>query len=142
MVMEALPKYSDDPNEYSKAWMKRKRRLDPAFAQRQSKAARRWQLANPVRNALNQYRQKAQRKSREWDLSQQAFAALVTDSCHYCGLTPESPAINGVDRLDSARGYTEENVVTACAQCNYAKRNQSTEQFLAWAKRLADFQEG
>jgi hypothetical protein len=46
-----------------------------------------------------------------------------------------------VDRVDSRAGYTEDNVVTACALCNYAKRDQPVEAFIAWAKRIANHQE-
>ena len=38
--------------------------------------------------------------------------------------------------MDNSKGYTEENSVTACATCNYAKRKMTVHEFLAWARRL------
>jgi hypothetical protein len=138
---EPLPKWSDDPKEYARAWARRKRRIDPVFARQQSDSARRWQLANPVRNARNQYQQGARRRGLTWELSAEAFEALVAEDCSYCGAAPPPDGINGVDRVDSRAGYTEDNVVTACALCNYAKRDQPVEAFIAWAKRIANHQE-
>lgn len=140
-VAEAMPRWSDDPAEYRKAWIKRKRRRDRTFAQRQASAARQWQKANPIRNARNQYRQGARRRGLAWALSDEQFAALVGDACRYCGAVPPLDGINGIDRVDSAAGYLADNVVTACAQCNYAKRDQSATAFVAWAKRLVAHQE-
>lgn len=135
-----LPKWSEDRRAYARAWVRRKRQADPAFARREAEKAREWQHANPFRNAWNQYRQAATRKGRAWELSREAFERLVSTACHYCGHDP-APAINGIDRIDSGRGYTADNVVTACADCNYAKRNRPVEDFLAWAKRIIDHQE-
>jgi hypothetical protein len=140
-VIDELPRWADDPAAYNRAWIKRKRKKNPAFARREAVSARRWQLENPIRNARNQYKQAARRKSRVWDLADEMFDALVIAPCGYCGASPESPGINGIDRIDSDGGYTPGNVVTACALCNYAKRNRSVGDFLAWAKRIADYQE-
>jgi hypothetical protein len=118
--------------------MKRKRALDRDFARRQSLSAQRWQKANPLRNALNQYKQGAKRRSLEWELTDEQFEALALSPCSFCGSLPRD--INGVDRLDNTKGYTVANSVPACAPCNYAKRERSAEEFLAWAKQISDFQ--
>jgi 5-methylcytosine-specific restriction endonuclease McrA len=137
---EPLPKWSDDPKAYRREWTRRKRLKDPAFARSESEKAREWQKANPIRNALNQYQQTANRKGRAWELSAEMFEWLVTSDCHYCGLKPE--IMHGIDRINSEKGYTEDNVVTACGQCNYAKRNQPVEDFLNWVDRIATFRRG
>lgn len=136
-----LPKWSDDPKAYARAYMRRKRLLDQAFARRQADSARRWQIENPVRNARNQYRQSARKKGIAWELADDQFAALVLADCHYCGGAAPVGGINGVDRVDNSHGYVTANVVSACAQCNYAKRDYELPEFLAWAKRLAAHQE-
>lgn len=55
------------------------------------------------------------------ELTLDQYAALVSlDECHYCGGSlPESGA--GIDRKDSAVGYTEANCVPCCKVCNQAK---------------------
>lgn len=139
-MIDQLPRWADDPGAYQRAWMKRKRKSDPVFARKQAASARRWQLANPVRNARNQYKQGARRRGLAWELSEAVFDAIVVGDCHYCGAAPPVGGINGCDRVDSTKGYTEDNVVTACGPCNYAKRDQPVEVFLAWAKRIANYQ--
>jgi len=46
---------------------------------------------------------------------------------------------NGVDRVDSNKDYTEDNVVSCCKICNYAKHTMGTYQFMDWIKRLIAF---
>jgi hypothetical protein len=36
---------------------------------------------------------------------------------------------NGVDRVDSSKGYVKENVVPCCKWCNIAKGNKSAAEF-------------
>jgi len=45
-----------------------------------------------------------------FELDQYLFAELVTDKCYYCDATDEQ-YLGGIDRLDSAIGYIENNVV-------------------------------
>ena len=88
------------------------------------------------------------------------FANLIEQPCAYCGLTesdstkePRSyrtskkgiPSYhinldyvyrhNGIDRIDSNKGYTLENVLPCCKYCNAAKLNHSQAEFLEWAER-------
>lgn len=36
---------------------------------------------------------------------------------------------NGIDRVDSSKGYTLDNCVPCCSKCNYAKHEMSVEEF-------------
>jgi hypothetical protein len=47
---------------------------------------------------------------------------------------------NGLDRIDSSRGHYKDNVVVCCQYCNWAKLEQSLEDFQAWMKRIQTFQ--
>ena len=43
-------------------------------------------------------------------------------ACEYCGFTPtDEESLNGLDRVDSALGYTNANTVSCCATCNAMK---------------------
>lgn len=44
---------------------------------------------------------------------------------------------NGIDRVDSSKGYSAENVVPCCKICNRGKANMSKEDFIEWACRIA-----
>ena len=47
--------------------------------------------------------------------------------------------INGIDRVDSGKGYVINNVVPCCKYCNIAKGEMSREDFLKWVKRVYEF---
>lgn len=47
--------------------------------------------------------------------------------CHYCGCEIE---VTGLDRKDSDKGYTPDNVVPCCADCNVKKSTKPYEQFI------------
>jgi 5-methylcytosine-specific restriction endonuclease McrA len=99
------------------------------------------------------------RKNRTWSISNEQFLTLIYANCYYCNLKPSTtvnPTVNmklqksralecfitynGIDRVDSSKGYEPGNVVTCCEQCNKAKLDHSKGEFLAWANRLVSFQ--
>lgn len=43
---------------------------------------------------------------------------------------------NGLDRLDSNKDHSINNVVSCCKWCNYAKRERTVEEFKNWIKQL------
>ena len=100
---------------------------------------------------LGSYRSNAKRRELDFDLSREEFESIIKQDCYYCGIRPNNvftsfqrknehkhPPImyNGIDRIDNSKGYRLENCVPCCAQCNYAKSNLSTEQFLSWIRNI------
>ena len=53
--------------------------------------------------------------------------------CYYCQI-PLNPTAPGLDRLDSAKGYSKDNCVPCCLRCNTIKRDYLTpeEMILFW----------
>lgn len=97
----------------------------------------------------NRYRNDAKRSNREFALTIEEFRTLTQQDCYYCGQSPRPFGSgyrlvngvyigNGIDRVDNAGGYTMDNVVTACKECNYAKRALARDQFIALACRIAE----
>lgn len=103
----------------------------------------------------NHLRKDARKREQDWKLTREQVSQLVSGDCHYCGQEPNSICAplkhhglsqknteaavflrNGIDRVDSSKGYTMENVVSCCARCNVAKGNMSAEEFRAWVKRV------
>ena len=94
------------------------------------------------------YRDAARKGGREFELTREDFERLVFSRCHYCGSEPlavhtrqlverfDEIKWNGIDRVDSSKGYTITNVVTCCKICNVAKSDLTLEEFVAWATRL------
>jgi hypothetical protein len=89
------------------------------------------------------------------------FYTQSQQKCFYCGILPSnignkekyhkgaaesrknSPFIyNGLDRLDSTKTHTIDNVVPACPFCNWGKLDKSMEEFDAWIKRVHEYRFG
>lgn len=94
--------------------------------------------ARPVQRRYIDYRHGAEKRGYVFELTLEEFAALTEQPCHYCGSVED--AQRGVDRIDSALGYTVDNCVPCCWYCNCAKGEMTTEQYLAFISRVYTFQ--
>lgn len=95
-----------------------------------------------------QYKSRASNKKREFSISKDDFAMLTKQNCFYCGEEPKlsynpttlahkEPYIyNGLDRIDSSKGYSIENVVPCCKHCNVAKNSMTTDEFMDWIEKV------
>lgn len=79
---------------------------------------------------------------RVWELSIDEFVSITSKPCRYCGIKSSKEMgkfknsdvygfyeYNGIDRIDSSKGYILGNCVSCCKYCNYAKNNQTEDQF-------------
>jgi hypothetical protein len=83
----------------------------------------------------------AKSRGLEWSLSEEQVKSLITKPCYYCDSKPVSHNSvmskrlngnfphNGIDRVDNSRGYSSDNVVSCCSDCNYMKRTLSRDKF-------------
>lgn len=88
---------------------------------------------------FNDYRQSAQNRGYSFELQESIFKKLIESNCYYCD-SPPSPRYkkqvvhtllaNGIDRIDSAVGYIQSNVVPCCKNCNIAKGSLTQKDFL------------
>lgn len=86
------------------------------------------------------------------------FRFLSKSACKYCGigyskeiedrlneskkqkrLSSHVLICNGIDRVDSSKGYTADNSVACCKYCNAAKNTMSESEFYNWVKRVYEF---
>lgn len=91
-----------------------------------------------------EYRSKAKARGFEFLLSKNEFRTLTKQNCCYCGCPPSNIRktrsnnggyiYSGIDRIDNFKGYTTENVVPCCKDCNWAKRDKSLKEFENWIK--------
>jgi hypothetical protein len=93
------------------------------------------------REVWMRYKRGAQERGLSWDLSFPDFRTLVTDNCHYCGALPSNRMgdgyngdflYNGIDRKKNGEGYTQNNVVSSCRRCNFAKHTMDYEEFVSY----------
>ena len=85
-------------------------------------------------------------------ISFEDYCDLIKNNCIYCGLEPNRKikdrlnrdklmsdtivTVNGIDRFDSKKGYTKENSVPCCFECNRSKSDMSEIDFLNFIKRV------
>lgn len=92
------------------------------------------------------------------ELSFDDFFKLSQQNCFYCGSEPSnrfnihkqraSSAItklngtfvyNGLDRIDSSKKHSVDNVVPCCKYCNYAKRDQNINDYIKHIEQMYNF---
>lgn len=101
----------------------------------------------------NNYKGSAKSRKLVFELTKEQFKQITQQDCHYCGCPPSNPygenfktevqlpyISNGIDRKDNKIGYTLENSLPACWNCNFAKWNRSYDDFLKWINRLIKYQ--
>ncbi len=115
---------------------------------RSKEAARKRTLPHGVaslRQVVAGYKHKAKNNNVLFSLTILQFKVIASSSCFYCGAietnTHRSPhgtgdfTYNGLDRIDARKGYTINNVVSCCKQCNFSKSNRSQGDFIQWIRR-------
>lgn len=95
---------------------------------------------------LKAYLNGAKGRNLDFDLTIEEFKIITKQDCYYCGCKPSNIMdnknhtgkyiYNGIDRIDSSKGYTIENCVPCCTQCNRAKSNYSLNEFITWIERV------
>lgn len=97
------------------------------------------------RALYRQYRIQAEARGKSFHLTSDEFSVLVQGSCYYCGIEPfqvrrrrkNELTYNGIDRKDNKQGYSIDNCVSCCPQCNYGKKTVDHDQFIAWVRQVA-----
>jgi hypothetical protein len=98
------------------------------------------------RRAIKTYINNARSRNLEWCLTEEQAVALISGNCTYCGVrpvmkswhpkVPEIVMFSGIDRIDSSRGYTMDNVVSCCRRCNNSKASLTIDEWKVWLKRV------
>ena len=97
-------------------------------------------------NVFIHYKNNAKQRNIEWNLSEEEFKDIITQSCTYCGETPNITKtssyngmyekITGIDRIDSTKGYFKENCIPCCKMCNIMKNKFSKKDFIDKIKAI------
>ncbi len=97
-------------------------------------------------NLYNQYKNKAKKRNLEFLLTKEELIQISNKNCYYCGVSPSqimnkkyeigSYIYNGIDRVNNSIGYTKDNCVPCCKQCNRSKSDLSLEEFYTWIKKV------
>lgn len=122
----------------------------------------------PIKKVYSTYKSVAKKYSREFLLSLNDFIEITKKPCSYCGDIGVDKAkplqnfikfrrsknkvikntlnikklhyiANGIDRIDSSKGYTKDNSTSCCRPCNIAKSNRTVSDFIEHAKKIANY---
>lgn len=95
------------------------------------------------------------KKYKEFNLTLSEFTNLIHSNCYYCGSEPTDDnlwnksssrknddliKINGIDRIDSNKGYLIDNCVPCCKHCNKMKSDNESTEFLNHVYKIYNFQ--
>ena len=111
---------------------------------------RTWQLdeGEAAFNGLyTSYKNRATKSNKEFSLTKELFRELTKGACYYCGEQPNqiikglgktsgNYVYNGIDRVDSSKGYLKDNVVSCCKTCNFMKLDHSKTDFLKHIEKI------
>ena len=97
----------------------------------------------------NAYKCGAKVRNYSFELTKDYFAKITKQNCFYCGVEPRQIEknnydngdyiYNGIDRIDSNKGYVIGNCVPCCGRCNEAKMAESQQDFLSWVERVYNY---
>ena len=101
----------------------------------------------------NNYKYKIKSQTnKEFNLSFEEFTNLTKQNCKYCGAKPIFPErfknefknrdityFNGIDRIDSSKGYDLNNCVPCCKTCNAMKSDLELNTFLEHINKIYKF---
>lgn len=104
-----------------------------------------------MKHAISYGRKRLGLRSVKWALTYSQFVAITSKACRYCGVpwsketgnTGNKKAklfgsyrYNGIDRIDSSKGYVLGNCAAACKKCNYAKNAMTESDFKTHITRM------
>jgi hypothetical protein len=87
---------------------------------------------------FNDYKQRAEKRSLIFLLTEEYFEQIKKENCYLCGKQNTATHCNGLDRFDNTQGYIIENVRSCCGNCNFLKRNYTYDTFIEKCKLIYD----
>ena len=79
------------------------------------------------------YKSGAKKRNIDFNLTEQEFYSFWKKSCTYCGDEIETI---GLDRINSGKGYSMDNIVPCCSTCNWMKIDKPTDEWLSHIKKI------
>lgn len=102
-----------------------------------------------IKKSFRSLRGNAKSRGIPVEISLDYFIKLSSNNCYWCGSKPlskkglkdwhKNATINGIDRINNTLGYTIENCVACCYDCNRMKSNLTEVNFLEHIKKIYDW---
>lgn len=84
---------------------------------------------------------RAKKYNKEISLSFNEISFFYVKSCIYCGSNEKNDPYkrkNGLDRLNNDKGYTKDNCISCCRNCNYMKWIYNVKDFLMACRNISN----
>ena len=81
------------------------------------------------------YKRSAKKRNYPFALTFEEFMTFWQKPCSYCG-NPINTI--GLDRVDNSMGYSLDNIVSCCFECNEMKNNYTKEELLIRCRKILD----
>ena len=92
-----------------------------------------WEAFGDVEGATyNRYVQRAETKKIPFHLTKDQFEWLRKQPCYICDKPSSTLHNNGIDRVCNNEGYTYNNIMPCCGECNVMKKDHAFDKF--WEK--------
>ncbi len=99
-----------------------------------------------AKDLYRSYKYNCDKTGRELVITLEEALKIFKLNCFYCGSPPSLRThrkyydyLHGMDRVNNKLGYTVENVVTCCTNCNLAKKDMTVSDFIDWAVQVATY---
>lgn len=76
------------------------------------------------------YKQRAIDKQLEFLITKEDYDNIIQNDCFLCGKQSDENNTNGIDRMDSKKGYVLDNINACCGECNYMKNIWDYDEFI------------
>ena len=99
-----------------------------------------------LNSLIGSYKSGANLRKLPFILEREDCIKLFKGNCVFCGCEPFNEYVknntkgkyiyNGIDRINSKLGYTNDNVQSCCKNCNFLKKNLSDVYFITQIKKI------
>jgi len=117
-------------------WIKREKEKDAKAYNARIQATRKKCATEKIRNCKTG----AIKRDIPWELDDETALKLITSPCLYCGFLNLDITVNGIDRLDSKKNYSECNCVPCCTHCNMMKGCYDPDTFIERCRKIGECQ--
>jgi hypothetical protein len=78
----------------------------------------------------NFYKQRALEKKLDFSITKDDYENIIQNNCFLCGKQSDENNTNGIDRMNSKKGYVLDNINACCGECNYMKNVWEYDEFI------------
>lgn len=90
---------------------------------------------NKTKPSEYEYKKRANKQGVTYELTKEDFDILIKGDCNYCKRSPTTWF--GIDKVIPSQGYTNENAVSCCWDCNLDKLDDGVDSMMKRNERIA-----